>query len=87
MAARFHAGSVSRTLIIVQLCGSGWRFRWFAIYLIGKCDFIGEASAYLCWFNIPCPVDSVSHWFRISDARYFDVTVGSEAHKSPENPV
>ena len=30
------------------------------------------------------PAESVSHWFRVSDARYFYVAGGSEAHKSPE---
>ena len=59
-------------LIIVRFgcCGSGLRFRRFAVYVLRKCDFIGKASEYLYWF-ISSPIDSVSHWLRVSDVRHF----------------
>ena len=66
-AVRFRTISVNRTL---TLCGSGLRFRRFALYVLRKCDFIGKASEYLYWF-ISSPIDSVRHWFRVSEVRHF----------------
>ena len=42
-------------------CGSDSRFRRFAIYLLRKGVFIGEASEHLYWFSSS---DSVSHYSR-----------------------
>ena len=47
-------------------CGSDLRFRRFAIYLLRKCVFIGEASGYPYWFSSS---DSVSHYPRYSGAK------------------
>ena len=50
-------------------CGSDLRFRRFAIYLLRKRVFIGEASEYLYWFSSS---DSVSHYSRYSGGQIVD---------------